>query len=431
MSDDSLLSILREPGTAIAYAMTLRLRAEFPGSYVLETEEPLFDASSFLAAHDRSAPPRDEPAPQIVSGFGPPVMFLHPLDPRAASRKLDGSTYRDTEIARRKFEWEQHELELATLSWMGAHMPRRRHYLIAPDRNSAEAFFERVCSYHAEVRDEILVFANGCWRKSRLLYEAVRESSFDDLILRGDLSQRIRDDFTRFLASRADYARHRIPYKRGALFLGPPGNGKTLCIKALIGVLDIPCLYVQSFSVQHATPQQSIAEVFARSRRTAPCVLVLEDLDTLIDGQNLSFFLNELDGFAGNDGLITIASTNHPERLDPAILQRPSRFDRKYHFELPGPDERTRYVERWNGELTTELRLPEDALPRITEATEGFSFAYLKELFVSSLMRWSAEQKRGFAAVVLEETEVLAEQMKSLQARDPVKAAYVDDDPIY
>lgn len=53
-------------------------------------------------------------------------------------------------------------------------------------------------------------------------------------------------------------------------------------------------------------------------------LLILEDLDSLLTDQNRSFFLNELDGFAANEGIVTIASTNHPERLDPAISNRPS-----------------------------------------------------------------------------------------------------------
>jgi len=48
-----------------------------------------------------------------------------------------------------------------------------------------------------------------------------------------------------------------------------------------------------------------------------------------------SYLLNELDGLAQNDGILTIATTNHPERIDDAILNRPSRSDVKYHFDLP------------------------------------------------------------------------------------------------
>ena len=72
-----------------------------------------------------------------------------------------------------------------------------------------------------------------------------------------------------------------------------------------------------------------MAQVFGKARAEAPCVLILEDLDSLINDDNRSFFLNQLDGLESNDGLLVIGSTNHYDRLDPAITKRPSRFDRK------------------------------------------------------------------------------------------------------
>ena len=66
--------------------------------------------------------------------------------------------------------------------------------------------------------------------------------------------------------------------------------------------------------------------------------MVLEDLDSLINDGNRSFFLNQLDGLENNDGLLVIGTTNHYDRLDPAITKRPSRFDRKlfvYSYNLP------------------------------------------------------------------------------------------------
>jgi len=53
---------------------------------------------------------------------------------------------------------------------------------------------------------------------------------------------------------------------------------------------------------------------------------------------------NELDGFETNTGVVILATTNHPDRLDPAILDRPSRFDRKYYFDLPAEAERVSRV---------------------------------------------------------------------------------------
>ena len=72
-----------------------------------------------------------------------------------------------------------------------------------------------------------------------------------------------------------------------------------------------------------------MADVFNKARQLAPCILVLEDLDSLINDRNRSFFLNQLDGLTGNDGLLVLCTTNHAERLDPALSERPSRFDRK------------------------------------------------------------------------------------------------------
>jgi hypothetical protein len=167
--------------------------------------------------------------------------------------------------------------------------------------------------------------------------------------------------------------------------------------------------------IKHATFEFNIRQVFERARRTAPCVLVLEDLDSLLTLQNRAFFLNELDGFASNIGIVTLATTNHPERLDSSILDRPSRFDRKYPFDLPELPERTAYVSMWNSTLKSSLRLSEEGVTKISELTDGFSFAYLKELFLSSKMRWIATPQEGtMEEVMAEQVGKLREQMVSV-----------------
>ena len=98
--------------------------------------------------------------------------------------------------------------------------------------------------------------------------------------------------------------------------------------------------------------------------------------------------MNEVDGIENNDGILIIASTNHLERLDVAVTKRPSRFDRKYHFGLPSETERILYLEHWRKRLETNDKIDFD--PAICEAvakiTEGFSFAYLKELMMQTLL---------------------------------------------
>jgi SpoVK/Ycf46/Vps4 family AAA+-type ATPase len=259
-----------------------------------------------------------------------------------------------------------------------------------------------------------LVFEEGYWAKNQELFQAIKGATFNNLVLRGTLKQDIQDDLANFFASRHTYEAYGVPWKRGILLIGSPGNGKTHTVKALINKMQKPCLYVKSFKSQCDTENENIRKAFKQARQSAPCILVLEDLDSLINDQNRSFFLNELDGFAANAGIVTLATTNYPERLDSAIMERPSRFDRKYHFELPALTERVGYVTVWNNTLKDAMRLSDTAMTQIAELTDGFSFAYLKELTVSSMMRWMGAMEPGtMEKIMIEQVAGLREQMVS------------------
>jgi len=314
--------------------------------------------------------------------------------------------------------WQGRLLNVLFLTWTAEGCRDRHHWIIADDRKTAEDFLRAVCDWSTEVRGEILVFDGGYWSKDQELFETIKSASFDNLILPPELKREIQDDFANFFASREMYERHHIPWKRGILLIGPPGNGKTHTVKALINQTKQPCLYVKSFKSCWGTDHDRIRAVFERARKTTPSIIVLEDLDSLIDDENRAFFLNELDGFAANTGVVVLATTNHPEKLDPAILDRPSRFDRKYYFNLPAPPERLAYLGSWNLSLEPKLRLSELSLPKVVEATDGFSFAYLKELFLSSMMQWMAEKGRGAMDVVMmNRAAVLREQMISADSK--------------
>jgi AAA+ superfamily predicted ATPase len=318
------------------------------------------------------------------------------------------------------------------VSWIEGMTRDSRYWILADTREIAERFLLAACEWCAEVRGEVLVFESGQWYKSEELFQAIQDTTFDNLILHGSLKEEIRDDLAHFFASREAYERYRVPWKRGILFIGPPGNGKTHTVKALINAMGQPCLYVKSFKADYHTDHGNIREVFRRARQTTPCVLVLEDLDSLIDGQNRSFFLNELDGFAANTGIVTLATSNHPERLDPAILERPSRFDRKYHFDLPGPAERLSYVRLWNETLEAELQLSDSGMTRIVELTEEFSFAYLKELFLSAMMQWIAAPRPGGMELLMEsQIAALHEQMKSIGDEFSAEIEIDEDDDAF
>lgn len=83
-----------------------------------------------------------------------------------------------------------------------------------------------------------------------------------------------------------------------------------------------------------------------------------------------------------------VASTNHLDQLDPGLSSRPSRFDRKYLFPLPSNEERVLYCEYWRRKLKSKpsIEFPKKLCAAIAGVTQDFSFAYLKEAFVSTLL---------------------------------------------
>ena len=320
--------------------------------------------------------------------------------------------------------WHGMLLDVLFLTWHVEGCRERHHWIIADERKPAEDFLRAVCDWSNEVRGEILVFDGGYWYKDQELFDAIKSASFDNLILAAGLKREIQDDFDNFFASREMYERYGIPWKRGILLIGPPGNGKTHTVKALINQTKQPCLYVKSFKAYWGTDHDRIRIVFERARKTTPSIVVLEDLDSLIDDKNRAFFLNELDGFAGNKGVVVLATTNHPDKLDQSILDRPSRFDRKYYFNLPALTERLAYLAHWNQSLEPELRLSKRSLPKLGKASEGFSFAYLKELFLSSMMQWMSEGRSGeMDSVMLNRITVLREQLNSAKDKKKKKKA--------
>lgn len=126
-------------------------------------------------------------------------------------------------------------------------------------------------------------------------------------------------------------------------------------------------------------------------------------MDSLINDSNRSFFLNELDGLSGNDGILVIGTTNHFDRLDPGLSTRPSRFDRKYLYDDPSRDARRLYVRYWQDKLAhnKELDFPESLADEVADTTDRFSFAYLKEVLCVYLWLARFSFSRHVQCVVL------------------------------
>src|SRR5262245_42132269 len=409
---DFLNEALRQPPDYVSYFVSTRLAEMYPEAAILENESWAFNLPEYAEAGLCSIWPQEPVHCQTQTTW----------------RGVEDGFEREIENGWWSVLWpdggKEYFIDVVYITWNDAGCETTRRWIIAETNEVAENFLRAVCVYCDDVHGEILVYEDGKWTKDDKLFASIKSATFENLILPPKLKQELREEFRRFFASRDIYQQYGIPWKRGVLLIGPPGNGKTHTIKALVNELNLPCLYIKSFKSDHYTEQGNMRRVFNRARRSAPCLMVMEDLDALIEDDNRAFLLNELDGFAANEGLVVIASTNHREKLDPAILDRPSRLNRKYHFTLPALAERLTYIKHWNQTLQPDLRLTEAEASAVAASTDRFSFAYLKELFLSSMMAWmgsqvSSQPSDRLGNVMMERATLLREQLTEQREEAP------------
>jgi hypothetical protein len=193
-------------------------------------------------------------------------------------------------------------------------------------------------------------------------------------------SDKVLDEIEMFWKKGARFERYSLPHKRGIMLWGPPGSGKSCTIQLVMA--DVIARGGIGIRFNHPALFSAGFRIFREIQPPTPVVILMEDLDSIVEAFNESEVLNILDGTESMERVIFLASTNYPERLGPRIINRPSRFDRRYKIGHPTPESRRIYLEHLMS-LGGDSNEPLVELEKWVAETEGFSFAHLKELFVA------------------------------------------------
>ena len=193
---------------------------------------------------------------------------------------------------------------------------------------------------------------------------------------------------------------------KNVLFYGPPGTGKTLMARALATETNSSFILVKAPELigEHVgDASKMIRELYQRASENAPCIVFIDELDAIglsREYQSLrgdvsevvNALLTELDGIKENEGVVTIAATNNPAMLDPAIR---SRFEEEIEFKLPNDEERLKIMELYAKKMPIPVKAN---LKEFVEKTKGFSGRDIKEKFLKPALHRAILEDRDYVS---------------------------------
>lgn len=193
-------------------------------------------------------------------------------------------------------------------------------------------------------------------------------------------SQKVVAEIQNFWGKESVFESQGLAYKRGIILWGPPGSGKSCTIQLVIAdVTEKRHGVVFKLNTEPALFLEGV-RIFREVQPHTPIVILMEDIDALIHTYDESEVLNILDGVDRVEKVVFLATTNFPEELGERIMNRPSRFDKRFKMPHPKAKSRRTYFEHLIGRGTVDK--PVD-LDKWVKDTENMSIAHLKELFIA------------------------------------------------
>jgi|CZKG01.1.fsa_nt_gi cell division protease FtsH len=253
-----------------------------------------------------------------------------------------------------------------------------------------------------------------------------------------------------YLADPSKYLAVGAAAPKGVLLVGPPGTGKTLLAKAVAGEADAAFFSLSGSDFVESLVGVGAARVrdlFRKARKASPAIIFIDELDAagrkrgagIGQGndereQTLNQILVEMDGFAGDGGLVVMGATNRPDILDPALL-RPGRFDRQVVIDVPDVHGRLEILRLHGGKRPLA---PDASLEEVARQTPGFSGAELANVINEAALLSVRDGRGQIDAATLDEAidrvvagpakhHILTEQERWLIAIHEASHAVVTD----
>lgn len=161
---------------------------------------------------------------------------------------------------------------------------------------------------------------------------------------------------------------------RGIIMMGPPGTGKTLSGRVIKNLANSTFIWISARDFHRSGAFGGFEYAFELAKELAPCVLFFEDIDNWIGRDTVDLMKTEMDGLTKSSGVITILTTNFPENLPEALVDRPGRFHEILKIDLPNDQVRKQMISKWVQGVGLEQ------IQKAVDRTKGYSGAHIYEL---------------------------------------------------
>lgn len=198
----------------------------------------------------------------------------------------------------------------------------------------------------------------------------------DELLTLDDTAKQITGEITNFWSIKDKFYEYGFSHRRGYLFYGKAGTGKTSIVKQILSLI----IKNNGLALNCNSHPSLISEALALIRMIEPkrnILCIFEDIDSIINTFGEQEILSILDGEHVIDNVLNIATTNYPEELDKRIVCRPRRFDRIIKIGTPNADIRRQY-------FTRKLNLTNSEVEEYVKISSGFTYAALSDLVIST-----------------------------------------------